>query len=618
MFWNFTREGTSSFLIESCLLFLLLFSPLVHGGLTIFPLSIIEAVSFLTLFLFLIGQISKSKICLIKIPICWIFLFLFLVIFQLVSLPDGLLSFISPHAASIYKDFGINAANGFSLSIYPEATLNYLLQFLSYLAIFFVVLNHIDTEKKIRRIVVAIIICGFLYSMYGIIMRELVKSTSAFSTLTNRNHFAAYLEIAVFLSLAYSLTKMPKTNRVIFIFITAVMILTIFLTASRAGRICFSLSLFIFSLLLIIKRSVKKMLSVILIALLFFSFFITAIGLGQIMQRMETLLNPFKAYSYRYDILKDSLRIIKDFPYLGTGFGTFAEIAQKYKTSSWQVAYGFSHNEPVQLMVETGIMGFLFIFLFSLLYLRQIYSLWLKRNSTLPVYVTLGCLIGILSIIFHSLFDFIFHIPTTAILFFIVLALAYRVVYIKEPQNLLSIPKWEIGLPVFFKAPLIIVLCLCLVFSWSLIIKRYQAEALFEKNKEKKFSQFDVEAVLEYKKVLKEIDRTISLNPMNSLYYNRKADILAELSLREDLEDKLSSIKEEFNSPEEVLSIAERYYKEAIDRNPTKADYHLRLGWLYGSKDETELMKDEFKKASLLDPQNTKLQTYIQTPILKK
>jgi O-antigen ligase len=488
----------------------------------------------------------------------------------------------------------------------------------SYLAVFYVVLNYIDTERKIRRLITAIIICGFLYSMYGIIMQGLSKSTSAFSTLTNRNHFAAYLEMVIFLCLAYSLTKMPKINRLIFIFMASVIALAIFLSASRAGRICFCLSLFIFSLLLVIKKPIRKTVSVIFIVFLFFSFFVVAIGLGQIMQRMDTLLSPLAAYSYRYSMLKDSLQIIKDFPYLGTGFGTFAEIAQKYKTSQWQVSYGFSHNEPVQLIIETGVIGFLFIFLFLFQYLKHIYFVWRKRNSSFPVYAVLGCFVGILSIILHSFFDFVFHIPANNILFFIILALVFRVAYIKEPQSQLPLPKSEISLSILSKSAIVIISCLFFVFLESLVYKRYQAESLFNRIKESKVPLSEVEAIFESRKILKGIDRAIFLNPLNSAYYNKRGDLLAEVALREDMKDKLANIREDFYSAQEVLALAEKTYKKAIDLNPTNPEYHLRLGWLYSIKGEHNLTQDEFKKALSLDPQNMKIKSYIEKSIQSK
>lgn len=611
MILNINQNFIFNLLIESLVIILILFSPLIYGSVTILPLSLLEAISFFVLFIFLLKNLLKKEIDLIKIPILPIILFLFLIIFQVFSLPRSFLSFLSPSTFSLYRDFRINPLFSLTSSIYPESTVNMLLQFLSYLAVFLVILNFNNTEKKINRLVLLIIISGFVYSLFGIMTRDLSTTPIQFSTFTNRGHFAAYLEMVVFVCMGYSLTDISINRRIISIFMASVMILAIFLTASRGGRVCFLLSLFPLLFLLKIKRPIKRTISVMVILFLFFSLFIGLIGLGPLTQRMETLLNPFKAYSDRFQLVKDSLKIVKDFPFFGTGLGTFTHIAQKYKTTDWQVTYGFSHNEPIQLLVETGITGFLLLFLFFFKYLSKIFSLWLKRRNPFAVYITLGILVGIISSILHSMVEFTFHVPANALLFFIILALLYRTVYIKQSKDLLSIPESKLILPKYLRISFIGVLLLSLIFVESLIFRRYQAEIIFQKVKQKKVLETDVEAIIEYNKMLKEIDKAIALNPLRGGYPSKKADILSEIALREDLEYGLYSMVK-FKDANEVLNLARRLYQRAIDLKPTDADFHLNLGWLYGLVGEIDLVHEEFKKALLLDPQNIVIQSYVQ------
>lgn len=121
----------------------------------------------------------------------------------------------------------------------------------------------------------------------------------------------------------------------------------------------------------------------------------------------------------------------------------------------------------------------------------------------------------------------------------------------------------------------------------------------------------DVEAIIEYNKMLKEIDKAIALNPLRGGYPSKKADILSEIALREDLEYGLYSMVK-FKDANEVLNLARRLYQRAIDLKPTDAGFHLNLGWLYGLVGEIDLVHEEFKKALLLDPQNIVIQSYVQ------
>jgi len=609
--WNLPED----FFIEFFLFFLVLFPPVIYGSITIFPLSLIEATAFLVFFIFFVRPLispSKTSISFVRIPAIPLLLFISLLIFQLLPLSKDILSFISPSTARLYRDFSIPSYGNFTLSIYNEASINILLQFITYLIVFFITLNYIDSEKKARRLILTIVIWGFLCSLYGLLSRNLSVPTPHFATFTNHNHFVAYLAMVVFLCIGYSLANISKTIRVILLFMASVMILAIFLTSSRSGKVCLFISFLVFFFLLNIKRPLKQTIAIAVILILFFSLFVGMVGLEPLMLRMNSLSNPLGVYSSRLEIVKDSFEIFKDFPLWGTGLGTFSEIAQKYKMTNWQVTYVFSHNEPLQLLVEVGFIGFLLFFIFLFNFLKNIFSMYLKRHSPFAVYTTLGCLTGCFSMISLSFFDFMFHVPANSILFFIILALACRVAYIKEPQDLLPVPKSEFILPRFAGICFIVVSCALLVFSEVSIFRRYQAEVIFQKIKDKKISESGIKGVLIYKKALRQIDEAITLNSLKSSYFNRKADLLSDFALREDSKNELYGLGEFNKGPEELLDLAEDLYKKAIALNPTKADYHLRLGWLYGSQGKEKPMKNEFEKALLLDPQNAKIQSYVE------
>jgi O-antigen ligase len=508
-----------------------------------------------------------------------LFLFVILVIFQLVPLSAGLLKVISPATFALYRDFRPGPNEFLTLSIYPDATINLLLQLLSFLAVFFVALNYIDDEKKGKRVIFAIILSGFLYALFGLIRRFTVPF-GGFSTFTNRNHFAAYMEMIIPLGVAFVLIEKEKTKKAILIFLTSVMGLALLLSLSRGGIICFSLSLLLALVLLKLKHSLKKGLIVFVFLGFLLSLFLAAIGVGSITKRLETLQNPLKAMTGRVEVLKDAPRIASDFPVFGTGLGTFIDIFPKYQTFESKT-YRFAHNEPLQLIVESGILGFLLFFTFLLFYCKDILKLWLKRRNPFAVYNTLGCLIGLISVTLHSLFEFMFHVPAVSLLFFLLLALMFRTVYMKEQQQVLPVPQFGFMLSKSLRPVLFGTFLLVFLLVELFIINRYQAESVYIKAvKIRMPSLIGEEASIERNRALRLVDRAVSLNPRNSNVIALKAGLLEDIDL----------------------------YKAAINLNASKAEYHLRLGLIYEKRNMLYEAQKEFQKAFELNPKNSKKQ----------
>lgn len=547
---------------------------------------------------------------LVKIPLVSISLFIALILFQLMALPRVLFQYLSPGTSQLYIDFGSVSMNNLTLSVYPDATLGMLLQFLSYLIVFFVTINYFDTEKKIMRVITVIIFSGFIYSFYGIIKKFAIEGVG-FSTFTNRNHFSAYIQMIIPLAIGYSLTRKSLAVRSIFIFLASTMLLALLLALSRAGIICAAISLLILFIILRIKYAVKKEVGLIILAVLLLSVLLgISSGLDPTMQRLRTLSTPFQAMAGRFSLIKDTLNIIRDFPLWGIGFGALGEIFQKY-ISLQGSAFSFTHNEPLQLMVETGLLGFSLMIVFLAGYFKNILHLLFKRSNPYVIYLSLGCLVGIISILLHSFFDFVFHIPANAVLFVIILALINRILRIQQ-NNAPSEEKLGINLPQYLKVASIFILVLFFLSVTSLIMKRYKAEQIYQKVKDGGAGSSKPNIIFKYRKELKILDKAIILNPLNSSFYNKKADIFSGLAVRDDLKAELLNF-EEFGDTERLLNQAEKSYKRAIELNPTRADYHLRLGWFYGLRGESELTKKEFNKAILLDPKNYDIKEYIDS-----
>ena len=126
----------------------------------------------------------------------------------------------------------------------------------------------------------------------------------------------------------------------------------------------------------------------------------------------------------RVTMLEDSLKMVRQRPLLGWGFGTFPVVYPSFRSFYTNLAVNAAHNDFVEVTVETGLLGFaLMVAFIYLLYrngLRRVQH-WRHdpRAST-----ALAALVGCTGLLVHSFSDFNLQVPANAALFFVLAALA--------------------------------------------------------------------------------------------------------------------------------------------------------------------------------------------------
>lgn len=116
------------------------------------------------------------------------------------------------------------------------------------------------------------------------------------------------------------------------------------------------------------------------------------------------------------------VEMIKDYPLLGAGPGTFAIVYTQYQPGGFDYRTFMGHNDYLHFVSETGlllipVMAWMIVALFIKGFKK------LNNPSRLVRGITLGAMSGITAILVHSIFDFNLHIPANAILFTILAAL---------------------------------------------------------------------------------------------------------------------------------------------------------------------------------------------------
>jgi O-antigen ligase len=120
----------------------------------------------------------------------------------------------------------------------------------------------------------------------------------------------------------------------------------------------------------------------------------------------------------------DGLAIVRDFPWLGTGGGSFYLVYMAYQPS-WEGYYNHAHNDYVEIAADTGLLGL------GLLLAIGAYSFWsaigLIRDRSHPILRSAGfaTMMSVTAMALHALVDFNLHIPANALTFCVLVALPW-------------------------------------------------------------------------------------------------------------------------------------------------------------------------------------------------
>lgn len=175
---------TSNIIIESCLIFLIIFTPLTHGTVKPWSIAVFEITALLMVVVWVFSMLQEGKLTFIKNPLTIIISLFIAYIF---------LQFLLP------QNFPLT-------SLYKHTTKTELLKIIAYILIFFVLLNTITTKAQITRILSFLIGTGFVMSIF-FLMRYF--DVSAPRGIINPDHFAGYLSMIIPLSIGFFLLRKP-------------------------------------------------------------------------------------------------------------------------------------------------------------------------------------------------------------------------------------------------------------------------------------------------------------------------------------------------------------------------------------------------------------------------
>lgn len=390
-------------------------------------------------------------------------LFLFIGLFQVVPLPAGLLRFLSPSTYSMYGKLGLDQTGILPLTMSTTLTTSALLKWCTYGGLFLLVVickPNVGSAENPRWLLIpayAIFAIGFIESVYGLYSAVNHSESVLWFTRThnvgvvsgtyiNPDHLAGLLDMAIPVSVGLFLyhwgmlrkrygqslmgiVALLGSKRALGIWLLflgiVIMILAHIFTLSRMGH----LSIIASFVLVFILYSMKKLKTPIVAAITLLCagvLWAAWEGMGAVIAKWGMLENSFQS---RYEIWKGALSLFANFPTIGIGLGTFKLAYPPYKAVGFgATVYDHAHNDYIEMLVDTGLVGFIPWIIFFSLVLVFVTQDWYRNDSLFSKTLGAGCIAGVIAVLFHSLADFNLQIPANAAILFIVMGITWRIV----------------------------------------------------------------------------------------------------------------------------------------------------------------------------------------------
>jgi O-antigen ligase len=318
-------------------------------------------------------------------------------------------------------------------SAYWYATWQKALLWAAYGVLFFLSTQCFRRGAWLRWFGIAFTAFGFLVAMFSI-AQEFVGNGKIYWVVTNQGgaaffgpyanhaHYAGLMEMLVPFPLVLAMAGFsPVPMRVLYSFSAVIMGSTIFLSKSRGGVLAFAVEVGVLAILSARGRQRRRQATLLGLFCLLLIFWLMLVPPSGLWERFMQLHDPRAS---RVTMVADSLRMVRQRPLLGWGFGTFPVVYPSFRSFYTDFTVNAAHNDFVELAVETGLLGFALMFAFIYLLYRtgmRAVEHWRHdpRAST-----ALSALVGCTGLIAHSFFDFNLQVPANAALFFALAAVA--------------------------------------------------------------------------------------------------------------------------------------------------------------------------------------------------
>jgi tetratricopeptide (TPR) repeat protein len=516
---------------------------------------------------------------------------------------------------------------------------------LSLILIYLIALQTLRTPGSWKIVFHFLLAGGLLASIYALIQRvgmdpipwEMggdVGNISSF--LGNSNLFGWYLAALVPIALGMLAAKpASKTEKYWLSAELAFLLIALAVAKNRAGLVAFLASAGLFAVLFLSLKSrfeEKSFYSPATLNVLQKIYaarkqllgiaFILVLVLGVVFWNHYTKKSdvPIKG---RFLHWKTSALIVKEHPFLGLGPGNYgnqyliyqARVLENPANASFKrisrevnlINAEYAHNEFIQSLCDTGILGFaLFSFLVAVILITG-YRGWKDINALDISLLVLGCNTGLISLLISGLFGFPFHVPVTGMIFWLLLAALASLINIglekKEMPGIFPVP--AVSRILSNKSAGIIYLVLLSGYAlWAVpaAVNSYRASLWVREGRVWAEKEGNME------EAAKALQQAVTLAPNNGQAHYFLGGYYARLQQNDLALAEYNKALQNYNDVHIFFNIgqiyftkqqydkAEEYYKKALFLNDTMYYCYRQLGLVAAIRNQLPLALGYFKK----------------------
>ncbi|MGA8761520.1 MAG: O-antigen ligase family protein [Candidatus Sulfotelmatobacter sp.] len=326
----------------------------------------------------------------------------------------------------------------FRRSAYPHDTEAEALMYCAYAILSFLAAQALLRGSQARKLALILSLYGAVLAGFALLqgissngrlywIRQPRMGGWIYGPYVNHNHYAGLMEMLAPIPLILSLTRLaPSKVRMAAAVAAALMAGTIFLSGSRGGMLAIATELIVLAILLTKQRrglrtavGIGLFLAIVLTMLIW-------IGGGELSRRIATIspAHTDLTSDLRAGINRDGLRMFVKRPVLGWGLGTFPLVYPEFRSFYTNFFVNAAHNDYLQLLVETGLLGVAIMIWFLIVVYRGAIKKLSNWTGDISGAVALASLLGLSGILVQSAFDFNLQIPANAALFYVLCTVA--------------------------------------------------------------------------------------------------------------------------------------------------------------------------------------------------